>query len=333
MSRIDGQLINAMPEVVANLPSAPQPLNRIVQWGGDIYTWTGSGWTKFLNPNNIGSLLSYLTPCSISYLTGSGTHRSSYWFSVLSANATVGATYTNNGVTFVVVRSISGGTQLLLRATTVGSSTSNGVLTRATGTGDVSINFSSFKAPVYSILEFCGTGGTGGSGNQAAAAGVSGNTTFGTCTAFPGSPGAGSAAVGAGAPGGGYIVGAGFERINALVGGSGSLGQVSGASYNLGGIGGSNPFGANGSNGANINPLPPPANTGAGGGGGGYNNTIGPAGSGGGAGGYVKAINYNPTAPQAYSIGAQGTIIAAAVGGYNGAQGALGVINSTDYFQ
>lgn len=65
-------------------------------------------------------------------------------FTVTSANATVGATYTNNGQTFTVVTTISGGVTLV--CTSPGSPASSGTLTKATGTGDATITFSAVSS-------------------------------------------------------------------------------------------------------------------------------------------------------------------------------------------
>ena len=65
-----------------------------------------------------------------------------YQFAVTSANATSGATYTNNGVTFTVNKTISAGTILVCTAA-AGSVTSGTTLTKASGTGDATITFSS----------------------------------------------------------------------------------------------------------------------------------------------------------------------------------------------
>jgi hypothetical protein len=56
-----------------------------------------------------------------------------------TANATAGATYTNNGQTFTVIDTISSGT--LLNTTATGSPASSGTLTLASGTGDSTISF------------------------------------------------------------------------------------------------------------------------------------------------------------------------------------------------
>ncbi len=65
-------------------------------------------------------------------------------FTVTSANATTGATYTNNGQTFKVVTTISGGVTLV--CTSTGSPASSGTLTKVTGTGDATITFSSVSS-------------------------------------------------------------------------------------------------------------------------------------------------------------------------------------------
>ncbi len=63
-----------------------------------------------------------------------------YTFTVTSANATVGATYTNNGKTFTVLTTIAAETTLYASGT--GSPAASGVLTKASGTGDATIAFS-----------------------------------------------------------------------------------------------------------------------------------------------------------------------------------------------
>lgn len=63
-----------------------------------------------------------------------------YTFTVTSANATAGATYTNNSKTFTVVTTIASGTTLVCTGT--GAPSSSGTLTKASGTGDATITFS-----------------------------------------------------------------------------------------------------------------------------------------------------------------------------------------------
>jgi len=72
----------------------------------------------------------------------------SYSFVVTSANATVGATYTNNGKTFTVVSTIAAGTTLICTGT--GDPASSGTLTKASGTGDSTITFSAVAPVQYS---------------------------------------------------------------------------------------------------------------------------------------------------------------------------------------
>ncbi len=64
-----------------------------------------------------------------------------YSFATLPANASVGATYTNNGQTFTVTQTISEGYGLITTGT--GSPTASGTLTLATGSGDPTITFTS----------------------------------------------------------------------------------------------------------------------------------------------------------------------------------------------
>jgi len=67
-----------------------------------------------------------------------------YTFTVTAANATVGATYTNNGYTFTVSATIAGGVTLVCAGT--GAPASSGTLTKASGTGDATITFSAVSA-------------------------------------------------------------------------------------------------------------------------------------------------------------------------------------------
>lgn len=67
-----------------------------------------------------------------------------YTFTVTSANATVGATYTNNGQTFTVLSTIAASTTLRMYGT--GAPAASGTLTKASGTGDATIAFSAGPA-------------------------------------------------------------------------------------------------------------------------------------------------------------------------------------------
>ena len=72
--------------------------------------------------------------------------RRNFVFTVTAANATVGATYTNNGFTFTVLSTITGTTTLTTVGT--GSPAASGTLTKASGTGDATITFASSTNPI-----------------------------------------------------------------------------------------------------------------------------------------------------------------------------------------
>lgn len=74
---------------------------------------------------------------------------SGYTFTVTAANATIGATYTNNGQTFTVLSTIAAGTTLVTSST--GAPAASGTLTKASGTGDATITFSSNFATPYEV--------------------------------------------------------------------------------------------------------------------------------------------------------------------------------------
>lgn len=66
-----------------------------------------------------------------------------YTFTVTSASATAGATYTNNGATFTVAYTIASATTLIAYiAARGGAPGASGTLTKASGTGDATITFS-----------------------------------------------------------------------------------------------------------------------------------------------------------------------------------------------
>ena len=66
-----------------------------------------------------------------------------YNFTITSANATIGAVYSNNTQTFIVLGTIIGSTAL--RCFGTGAPLVNGVLTKTSGTGDATIVFSAFN--------------------------------------------------------------------------------------------------------------------------------------------------------------------------------------------
>ena len=71
-----------------------------------------------------------------------------YMFNVTAANATVGATYTNNAITYTVKKTIAGGTKLYVTGT-AGATTSGTTLTKASGTGDATITFSTVESRAH----------------------------------------------------------------------------------------------------------------------------------------------------------------------------------------
>lgn len=73
-----------------------------------------------------------------------------YVFTIAAANVTAGATYINNGQTFTVTETIVGGTTLACTGT--GLPTTTGVLTKTSGTGDVTLTFSSFATPTSGAM-------------------------------------------------------------------------------------------------------------------------------------------------------------------------------------
>ena len=97
---------------------------------------TGLIWSQYLG--HTGATVNFVA-------TGGSTWNwdGTYGFTVTSANATAGATYTNNGQTFTVVATIAASTSLSTTGT--GSPAASGTLTKATGTGDATITFSAFS--------------------------------------------------------------------------------------------------------------------------------------------------------------------------------------------
>ncbi len=270
-----------------------------------------------------------------------------YTFTTLSANATVGATYTNNSQTFTVVYTISGGTILVCSAT--GAPTASGALTKASGGGDATITFTAqanhgtyfpTNANVAWIRVRMVGGGAGGagsgtSGGPGGAGGGGGNTTFGTSSANGGT-GGGLNSFNGGA-GGSASLGTGAAGI-ALTGGSGgSLGTGAVASLQGGGMGGSSAFGGAGSSGGSTSGGGVPggaavANSGGGGGGAGSINASVFAGCGGGAGGYVYATIIVPATSYTFTVGAGGPAGTAGTTGYVGGAGGSGSISIEEYY-
>src|ERR1035437_959214 len=88
-------------------------------------------------------------------VSGTGTDPKIESFNVAPANATIGATYTNNGQTFTVSSTIAGGTTLITSST--GTPLVSGILTKTGGTGDAFITFTS-ATPATGVEVFLITG-------------------------------------------------------------------------------------------------------------------------------------------------------------------------------
>lgn len=270
-------------------------------------------------PNTISAL----SPTFFKATSGSGTYFKPYRFVVTAANATVGATYTNNSQTFTVRDTIAGGTILVMTAT--GNPTSSGTLTKATGTGDSTITFSSYKNPVAlkCMLLGAGAGGGGGGTSGAGTGGAGGDTTFGTSLL--------SAGGGSSSTGGTASLGTGPVGI-AVHGGDGSGGS-SNVSFPGGGFGAPSALSGGGSgifNGAGIAAY---ANSGAGGGGGGGNGTASNNGGfGGGAGAFIQAIITNILASYAWAVGAAGSAGSAGSNGSVGGAGGSGLLSIEEIY-
>lgn len=105
---------------------------------------SGNGvWSLSYTYNNLGF-----------YRAGQQSILQTYTFTVTSANATVGATFTNNGQTFTVINTIAAGTTLVCNGT--GAPTASGTLTKASGTGDATITFASSTnaLPTSQVINF-----------------------------------------------------------------------------------------------------------------------------------------------------------------------------------
>lgn len=326
---------------------------------GQVLTSNGAAAPAFLNPAAATPLVPTITPL---LSTGSQT---GYVFSVSSANATVGATYVNNGNTFTILQTITAGTALYVSGT---GALTGSVLTRSSGSGDANITFSfaqplaTFTTPVgpsplYLKIKMVGGGG-GGAGGSRDGAGVNGGhalpSFFGTnlLLAIGGSGGATgvSAASSVGGAGGVALVNSPAVQVIAVSGGNGTGGyNVPTTTSAVGGSGGASALGGNGGGGNSQAGTPPgvaaiagQAATGGGGGGGtsagaGGGTGVGVSGAGGGAGGYIEAIIPTPSSTYFYAVGLGGAAGTGSVSpgpnGGNGAAGGSGQIVIESHFQ
>lgn len=280
--------------------------------------------------------LNFIAP-SRQKFTATGTYYPTFAFtcSVFTVSPTVGATYTNNAVTFTVSQVIAN----VLYATASGvPAAAFGTLTKASGTGDSSVTFNGYYNPKK--IKVLLTGGGGGGAGSGSGGGGTGGTA--SSTSFGGFITAG-AGVGGQSGGGGTVSNANSISLPAIaiVDASGTLGTTAqgdsnaASQYIKGGQGASNIFGGAAYGGVNVAVPIPTANTGAGGGGAGWWSTGGIAGGGGTSGGYVEALVNNPNAGSySITIGGGGTGGSAGAGSVPiaGGAGASGLLIVEEYF-
>lgn len=302
-----------------------EQLNMPVDDTLQTYRMTVAQLKAFLAPIYIPDLIDRKT-------SGSGTIYRPRAFVCTSASCTVGATYTHNSVTWTVLKTVASGTIVYLSGN--GNPLTSGTLTKASGTGDSTITFSSYREPIQVHGVISGGGGGGGGAGASGTAGTDGNdSTFGgIITAAKGLKG-GANGGGPGAGGSNTITPTtGLSIIHDLKGGSG---QFSGRAINTAtgdsttsGLGGMNLLGGGSDNTGTVAP-----NSGAGGGGG-FNNaaastTTAYGGDGGGAGAYCEFLLTESAIASsfAYSVGASVSGGSGSGSGQsNGGAGAAGVL-------
>jgi hypothetical protein len=274
----------------------------------------------------------------------SATYNATCFFKTLSCNATIGATYTNNGATFTVKETVSGATTLMVSLGS-GAPQSSGILTKVSGTGDSTIFFEDFKRPKFIITEVVGAGGGGGGaadndGIQPGTAGTS-STVDGTLIACSG--GAGGQSVYSGSGGAVSFNASLIQAIASVQGGRGHTGGwFSTGRYSTSiGHGASSPLGAGGAGGEPggggvVTGTSGFAATGYGAGGGGGNAVDNAnthfCGAGGSAGGYFKGVIRDPALSYAIVAGTRGIGGAAGPNGTAGNVGSHGAVIFIEHF-
>lgn len=272
-----------------------------------------------------------IPPVITTYTSGTGTYNLPYAFFLSSGSATVGATYTNNSITYTVVSTIAAGSVLF--ATGSGAPLVSGTLTKAGGTGDATITFYAVRTPLYLEVQMVGGGGGGagsGTSGSGGTGGNGGNSSFGTSLLV--ASGGGEAVSSGAGSGGTSSLGSGPVGV-ALQGGSGQTSDISSVTTVgvIGGQGGGSFFGG----GCYVGTGGTAANTGCGGGGGSGSGSasIQTGGGGGGAGGFIQAFISAPAVTYAYSVGAAGTAGGAGTGGNAGLAGSAGLIIVEAHYQ
>lgn len=139
---------------------------------GQVPTWQTGGTITWETPSS--STATLIGPI-VQTFTASATYNRTYVFIITEPTTPplTNATYTNNGVTFTVARDyIAASGVLYARGNNVPAS--SGVLTKTGGTGDASVTFSSYRAPLYALAECVGPGGGGGGATGGAAQSAAG---------------------------------------------------------------------------------------------------------------------------------------------------------------
>lgn len=301
---------------------------------GQVLTSQGGGSNSMTWASAPSAQSAYAPPTVQKFTSGSGTYNLDYTFVITSGSATVGATYTNNSVTFTVYATVASATQVVMSGS--GAPSSSGTLTKASGTGDATLTFSQVLTPIYLEVEAVGAGGGGcGSGTASAGSGTNGgNTTFGS-SLVTANGGSGAVTNTNGAAGGSASLGTGALG-NALTGGFGQSPNLQGlsSSNTSGASGGSSAFGGAGNGNYSAAAGAGITNTGGGGGGGGCGSTVNCiTGGGGGAGGYAKAIIAPVSATYSYAVGASGAGGTAGTAGSAGSASGSGIIIVHEHYQ
>lgn len=301
---------------------------------GQVLTSTGG--TSAPNWAAAPSAPVFVAPTVQQFISGSGTYNLNYAFIISSGNATVGATYTNNSVTFTVFATVSSATLVYMNGS--GPPTASGTLTKASGSGDATLTFSQFKAPISLEVEAIGGGGSGSGSGSSAGAGINGdNTTFGSSFMVAGG-GSGGAVGGNGAVGGTntFTVGSTGAMILNSTAGNGGRGANGGGAVpagSTGNFGGAGPFGGSGNQSYFGAGPAAAANSGAGGSGAGTGVGAVQDGAGGGAGGYLKVLIPSPSASFSYSIAGSKSGGGAGTAGYQGGASGSGLVTVKESYQ
>jgi len=278
----------------------------------------------------------YIPPVQRNYTSGSGSHDVGFAFICSGASCTVGATYTNNGNTYTVIRTVSSSNIAYMSGSAAPNS--SGTLAKSGGTGDSTITFSAVRKAINLEVIVVGGGG-GGSGSGTSSSGSGGNggdSSFGT-SLLTSTGGSGGTAQGAGGNGGSATVSSPAVGIGIGGANGGGVGYNSSSGVQVPGAMGGGTWLASGAGGGagGLGGGTARANSGAGGGGAGSPSNSGAySGSGGGAGGSIRAIVHtDSTYTWAYSVGTNGGGGSAGSSGQAGGAGAAGIVSVIEYFQ